>query len=296
MQRSFSTAAAGALAMVGCAFLWSTAGLFIKLLDWNPYWIAGLRSLIAGIFLLAYSGFSRGSWRIRWSWPLVGAAVANAVCMMLFVLANKLTTSANAILIQYWAPVATAVLSVLVLKERLHLEQIVALVVTLGGLVLLFADKLGAGVLWGNLAALGSGLAFSLVFLFTRMQKDADPLQSLMLSHFLLALVALAVAGFQPLPAFTVESVSSIVFLGLAQVGVAAVLFTYAIRRISALTANLLSVIEPVLNPLWVLLVLGEIPSMRTVAGGVLIVASVTVASLVGARRHQASPSTVPGV
>jgi len=246
--------------------------------------------------LLAYSGFSRGSWRIRWSWPLVGAAVANAVCMMLFVLANKLTTSANAILIQYWAPVATAVLSVLVLKERLHLEQIVALVVTLGGLVLLFADKLGAGVLWGNLAALGSGLAFSLVFLFSRMQKDADPLQSLMLSHFLLALVALAVAGFQPLPAFTIESVSSIVFLGLAQVGVAAVLFTYAIRRISALTANLLSVIEPVLNPLWVLLVLGEIPSMRTVAGGVLIVASVTVASLVGARRHQASPSTVPGV
>lgn len=163
MHRSLSPALAGALAMVACAFLWSTAGLFIKLIDWNPFWIAGLRSLIAGAFLLTIVR----TLTLNWSWPLVAAALANAVCMMLFVAANKMTTSANAILIQYWAPVATAFLGVMVLKEKVHKEQVLAMVATLGGLVLLFADKLGPGALWGNLAALASGLAFSLMFLFT---------------------------------------------------------------------------------------------------------------------------------
>lgn len=286
MHQSHSPALAGAAAMVVCAFLWSTAGLFIKLIDWNPFWIAGVRSLIAGVFLLAVVR----TFRLRWSWPLVAGAVANAVCMILFVLANKMTTSANAILIQYWAPVATAVLGVLVLKERLHGEQAAALVATMGGLVLLFADKLGPGALWGNLAALASGLAFSLMFLFTRMQKDGAPLQSLMLSHFLCAAAALGIAVFQPVPALTPGSLGAILALGVGQIGLAAVFFSYGIKRVSAVTANLLAVIEPVFNPVWVLLVLGEVPSGWTLVGGALILGSVTIASVIGAWRVQ-SPS-----
>ena len=272
---------AGALAMVICAFLWSTAGLFIKLIDWNPFWIAGFRSLIAGLFLLAVVR----KVNLNWSWPLVGAAAANAVCMILFVLANKLTTSANAILIQYWAPVATAVLGVFVLKERIHKEQILAIGATLVGLVLLFADKLGPGALWGNLAALVSGLAFSFVFLFTRMQKDGTPLQSLMLSHWITAAVALGLAQFQPAPVFTPGAVGAILALGIGQIGLAAIFFSYGIKRVSAVTGNLLAVIEPVFNPVWVLLVLGETPTGWTLAGGILILVSITAASVIGARR-----------
>lgn len=281
MHRSLSPALAGALAMVVCAFLWSTAGLFIKLIDWNPFWIAGFRSLIAGAFLLTLVR----TLKLNWSWPLVAAALANAVCMMLFVAANKMTTSANAILIQYWAPVATAFLGVFVLKEKIHKEQVLALVATLGGLVLLFADKLGPGALWGNLAALASGLAFSLMFLFTRMQKDGTPLQSLMLSHFLCALVALPIAAFQEMPTFNPGSVAAIFALGIGQIGLAAVFFSYGIKRVSAVTANLLAVIEPVFNPVWVFLLLGESPTGWTLAGGALILVSVTAASIVGARR-----------
>jgi len=273
---------AGATAMVVCAFLWSTAGLFIKLIDWNPFWIAGLRSLIAGAFLLTVVR----TLRLRWSGPLIAAAVANAVCMVLFVVANKLTTSANAILIQYWAPVGTAFLAVFVLKEKIHKEQILALVATLVGLVLLFADKLGPGALWGNLAALASGLMFSLMFLFTRMQKDGNPLQSLMLSHFLCAGVALGIAAFQPAPSFNPGNLAAIFALGIGQIGLAAVFFAYGIKRVSAVTANLLSVIEPVFNPVWVFFLLGESPSGWTLAGGGLILVSVTMASLVGARRY----------
>jgi drug/metabolite transporter (DMT)-like permease len=283
MSFASNSAVRGALAMVTCAFLWSTGGLFIKLIDWNPFWIAGLRSSIAGIFLF----FLVRKFRWRWSWPLVGAGVANAVCMVLYVLSNKFTTSANAIVIQYWAPVATAIWAVLFLKEKVHTEQIVALIATLVGLVMLFADKLGGGEFWGNLMALGSGLAFSFVFLFTRLQKDGEgaPLQSLMLSHVLAATASMIVAVFQPLPQVTLTSGLAIVALGIGQIGLAAVFFSYGIRRISAVTANLLSVIEPLFNPVWVFLVVGERPSAWTLAGGALILVSVMVAGVVGARR-----------
>jgi drug/metabolite transporter (DMT)-like permease len=269
--------------MMVCAFLWSTAGLFIKLIDWNPFWIAGLRSLVAGVFLLSVVR----TLKLNWSVPLVAAAVANAVCMILFVLANKLTTSANAILIQYWAPVGTAILAVFVLKEKIHKEQVAALVATLVGLVMLFADKVSPGALWGNVAALGSGLAFSLMFLFTRMQKDGTPLQSLMLSHFIAVPLALGLAVFQPAPVFTWSNTAAILALGVGQIGLAAVFFSYGIKRVSAVTANLLAVIEPVFNPVWVFLLLGETPTAWTLAGGGLILVSVTLASLVGARRAQ---------
>lgn len=273
----------GALAIVACAFCWSTGGLFIKLIDWNPFWIAGLRSLIAALFLFSLVR----TLKLQWSWSLIGAGAANAVCMILFVLANKYTTSANAIVIQYWAPVATAAWAVLVLKEKVHGEQIVSLIATLAGLVLLFADKLGGGGFWGNLMALGSGLAFSFVFLFTRLQKEGEgaALQSLMLSHVIAAVVSLSVAAFQPLPAVTWTSGLSILALGIVQIGLAAVFFSYGIRRVSAVTANLLSVIEPLFNPVWVFLVVGERPSAWTLGGGALILASVTVAGVVGTRR-----------
>jgi drug/metabolite transporter (DMT)-like permease len=265
--------------------------LFIKLIDWNPFWIAGLRSLIAGVFLFAVVR----TVRLNWSWPLVAGGLSYAACMILFVLANKLTTSADAILIQYWAPVGTAVLAVVFLKERLRWEQVAALIATLGGLVLLFSDRLSPGAFWGNLAALGSGLTFALMFLFTRMQKDGTPLQSLMLSHFIAAVAALGIAAFQPPPVLTPTSAAAIVALGVGQIGLAAVFFAYGIRRVSAVTANLLAVIEPVFNPVWVFLMLGERPTGWTLAGGGLILAGVTVAGVVGARRNQNLPRQYEG-
>ncbi|MBU5638543.1 DMT family transporter [Geomonas sp. Red69] len=281
MQNRFSPALSGVLAMVVCGFLWSLAGLFIKVLDWNPFLIAGLRSLIAFLFLLALVG----TVRLQWSWPLAGAALANAATMLLFVAANKTTTAANAILLQYLAPVFTAVFGVLFLKERLYREQVLALFMTLVGMVVLFLDRLSPGQLAGNLMALTSAFTFSLMFIFTRMQKEGDPLQSFMASHAVAALVALAIAVFLPLPVFSAKSIGSILVLGVVQIGLAAFFFSYGIKRISAVSANLVAVIEPVFNPVWVFLVLGEAPTANTLVGGALILGSVTLASLISARR-----------
>lgn len=274
----------GALAMAGTAFLWSIAGLFIKLIEWQPFAIAGLRSLIASVVILIFLRRPK----LHFSFPQVMAALANAATMLLFVVANKTTTAANAILLQYMAPVITAFLGAALLKERIRAEHWGAMVFIIGGMLMLFLDKLGGGQLLGNILALASAFTFSLHFVFMRMQKDGSPLESTLLSHWLTALIGIAVSLFLPWPVFTATSILAIFCLGIVQIGIAALLFAYGIRHISAINANLIAVIEPVFNPVWVLVVLGERPSLNAILGGILIIGAVTVSSIISAKRRHA--------
>jgi len=271
----------GIWAMVATAFLWSIAGLFIKVIDWNPFAIAGARSLISSLVVLAWLRRPR----FHWSLPQVGAALAQATTMLLFVSANKTTSAANAILLQYVGPVFTAIIGAWILKERTHWEHWIAFLFVGAGMVLLFMDKLGGGRLLGNALALLSGLVFSFYYIFMRMQKDSSPLESILLAHWLTAVIGIGVALFLPRPVFTWQAVGAVAMLGLFQVGVAAILFTAAIKRIPAVFANLIAVIEPVFNPLWVFLALGEAPGFHAIVGGAIIIVAVTAASVVSARR-----------
>lgn len=273
----------GVWAMVGTAFLWSIAGLFIKVIDWNPFAIAGARSLISSLVVLAWLRRPR----FHWSPAQVGAALTQAATMLLFVAANKTTTAANAILLQYVGPVFTAILGAWLLKERARWEHWVAFVFVGAGMVLLFMDQLGGGRLLGNVLALLSGLVFSFYYIFMRMQKDGSPLESILLAHWLTAAIGLGVALFLPLPVFTWKAAGAIAMLGLFQVGLAAILFSAAIKRVTAVSANLIAVIEPVFNPIWVFLALGEKPGANAIIGGVIIILAVTGASIISARRAQ---------
>lgn len=280
-NRLRSSANFGILAMVATAFLWSIAGLFIKVIDWHPFAIAGMRSLVSSLVVLAWLRRPR----FHWSPAQVGAALAQTATMLLFVAANKTTTAANAILLQYIGPVFTAIIGAWILKERAHWEHWAAFVFVAAGMVLLFMDKIGGGRLLGNVLALGSGLTFSFCYVFLRQQKDASPLESMLLAHWFTAAIGLAVTLFLPLPAFTWKAAGAIAMLGIFQVGVAAILFAAAIKRITAVSANLIAVIEPVFNPVWVFLVLGERPGVQAIAGGAIIIAAVTGASVISARR-----------
>jgi len=273
----------GVLAMAVTAFLWSIAGLFIKVIDWNPFAIAAARSAVSSLVILAWLKRPH----LHWSPPQVGAALANTATMLLFVSANKTTTAANAILLQYIGPVFTAIIGAWILKERTHWEHWGAFAFVAVGMVLLFMDKIGGGRLLGNVLAVLSGLAFSFCFVFLRMQKDASPLESMLLAHWFTAAIGLAVALFLPCPAFTWKALGAVAVLGAFQVGAAAILFAYAIKRITAVFANLVAVIEPVFNPVWVFLALGEAPGPSAVAGGAIIIAAVTGASIISARRAQ---------
>jgi drug/metabolite transporter (DMT)-like permease len=274
----------GIIAMAATAFLWSISGLFIKIIDWHPFSIAGIRSLIASVVVLIYIKRPH----FHFSFPQVAAAIANAATMLLFVTANKTTTAANAILLQYIAPVFTAVIAAVLLKERMHWEQAIAIVLVSGGMVLLFMDKVDGGKLLGNTLSVCSGITFSFYFVFMRMQKDGSPFESALLSHWITAVICLVVSLFLPMPSFTTLSILSIMVLGVVQLGISTILFAVGIKRIPAVTANLITVIEPVFNPVWVFIALGESPSAIALAGGVIIIAAVTGASLVSARRAKA--------
>jgi drug/metabolite transporter (DMT)-like permease len=271
----------GIWAMVATSFLWSIAGLFIRVIDWNPFAIAGARSLVSALVLLAWLRRPK----FHWSPAQVGAAVTLTGTMLLFVTANKTTSAANAILLQYIGPVFTAIIGAWILKERTRPEHWVAFFFVGSGMVLLFMDKLGGGRLLGNVLAVLSGLVFSFHFIFMRLQKDSSPLESILLAHGLTAALGLGVALFLPRPVITWQAAGAIVVLGVFQVGIAAILFTVAIKRIPAVFANLIAVIEPVFNPVWVFLALGEAPGAHAIGGGLIIIAAVAGASVISARR-----------
>jgi drug/metabolite transporter (DMT)-like permease len=277
----------GILAMAATAFLWSIAGLFIKVIDWNPIAIAGSRSLIASILIFIYLKHPK----IHLSFPQIAAAIANAATMLLFVSANKTTTAANAIILQYFAPVSTVFIGAMLLKERARVEHVVALPLVAAGMIFMFFDELGGGKLLGNVLAFMSAVTFSFYFVFMRMQKDGSPLESILLSHWLTAGICIAVSFFLPLPQVTAKSLAAIAVLGVVQIGLSAILFSIAIKRVSAVQANLIAVIEPVFNPVWVFFAIGEKPGINALIGGGIIILVVTVASIISARRSEEVPA-----
>ncbi|MDR0598068.1 MAG: DMT family transporter [Treponema sp.] len=269
-----------------CAVFWSTGGLCIKLIDWHPISIAGGRSLIAALFMAAARFLSpqtrRRKFDLRLLWP---AGLAYAATMILFVIANKLTASANAILLQYSAPIWAALLGWLLLREKLHWEQWGALILVTGGLVLFFKDSLASGSLAGDVIALISGIAFGANSVLMRMQRGGTQSDAFILAHLITALFSVPFFSFYA-PAMSPTALGAILFLGVFQIGAASLLFAYGIARITAVQAMITAMAEPVLNPLWVLLATGEKPTPSALAGGGIIVAAVVGSSLLSKKRE----------
>ncbi|MEK7477021.1 MAG: DMT family transporter [Candidatus Coatesbacteria bacterium] len=274
----------GVMMALAAGVLWSLGGLLIKWVEWNPVAIAGARSAIAAVVLLVWIRRPR----FTWSATQVGAAVAYAATVIMFVSANKLTTSANAILLQYTAPVYTALFGWWFLRERVTWVDWVTVAVVLGGMFLFFLDRLTVGGLWGNILALSSGVTFAGMATLLRKQKDASPLESILLGNVLTALIGLPFM-FQGGPGGSTWV--GLILLGVFQLGLSYVVYVEAVKRITALEAILVTTIEPILNPLWVFLVLHEVPGPWAIVGGIVIVGAVTVRYAVipprGARRER---------
>jgi drug/metabolite transporter (DMT)-like permease len=277
----------GQWAIVICAVFWSTSGLFIKIVNWHPLIIAGLRSFIAALFMTGVSRLrprygKAGKAQPKMFW---GAALSYALTMILFVIANKHTASANAILLQYSAPIWAAIFGWVLAGERPYAEHWAALGAVLIGLLLFFKDGLAGGSFWGDCIAVLSGIAFGLHSVFMRLQKEGDPRDALILSHWITAAACIPFLFIAP-PELTITNCFAIVFMGIVQIGAASLLFSYGIRRVRAVQAMLTAVVEPVLNPIWVLAVTGERPGVPALLGGGVIIAAVIASSLIGKRRR----------
>lgn len=254
-----------------CAVCWSLAGVLIKHIDWPPLAIAGGRGLIAAVFLLAVRG--RGL-RFTFSPLQLGAALAFTGCTIPFAVANKLTTAANAILLQYTAPVWVALFGAWFLGEKTIRRDWLALGAVAVGLALFFAEGVRLEGLVGNLLAVFSGISFAAMAMLMRKQKDSSPLEAIILGNLLGAAIGLPAAVGEPLPSPT--GLLALAALGLVQLGVPYLLYAKAIRHVTALEAVLIPVIEPVLNPIWVVIFVGERPHPLALVGGVIIVGAVT--------------------
>jgi drug/metabolite transporter (DMT)-like permease len=275
------------LLLVAAAVLWSTAGAAIKLCGLGPWQIAGGRSLVAGLVLLAFVPGARR----RPTRPTALVAVAYAFTVVLFVLATKLTTAANAIFIQDTAPLWVLLLSPVLLGERATRGELLSVPVFALGLALFFLDDLGGGRLAGNLVALASGVAFGLSIVGLRRVGDAGP-AALVLGNLLAAAATLPL---WPLgPQASPVDLALVGYLGVFQLGLAYLCFSLGLRGTPAVEASLIVLVEPVLNPVWTWLAVGERPGRWALAGGAVILAATawrTVQPLLLARRARPSPA-----
>ncbi len=267
------------LLMCLCAFLWSIGGLFIKLLPWNAAAICGVRSGISALIILLY--MAKMKYRLTLKNPMVWLAGLGLMgTMLLFVSANKLTTSANAIVLQSTAPLYIMVISALFFRAHYSRREYILVAITMGGIALFFLDQLTPGGLLGNVLALLSGLTMALMYTASgRLPDDDSSMSALVVGH-----TAAALAGMPFLFLTQVEisplTVSAILILGVFQLGIPYILYAIAVRRCSPLSCSLIGMIEPLFNPVWVLLVLGEKPGFFALIGGIIVLSAVTLWSV----------------
>ena len=269
------------------ALLWSTGGLFIKATSLNAFELSFYRSLLAALtvaFFTRREGF-------RLNAVAVVSSVLYAALLLLFVVATKLTTAANAIFLQYTAPIYVLLLEPVFYKERFRLRDLLTVAICIAGMSLFFVGKLRPEDLSGNLAALASGLCFAFYFLLLRHPhaQTVNRAASVIYGNLLVVLLT-APAGLAALSRVTALDAGSVTFLGVFQIGVAYTLFTLGMARgVRSLDASIVGYIEPVLNPVWVFLVIGEKPSGWALVGGSIIVAAVVTHTIRGARTNRST-------
>lgn len=246
--------------------MWSTAGAAIKLCGLGAIQIAVGRSLVASILLFALFPSARKLPDRRTLW----VAAAHGATVLLFVLATKSTTAANAIFIQDTAPVWVLLFSAVILGERPTRAEIWGVPVFLAGLALCFLDRLSAGHMAGNVLAALAGITFALSIVGFRSLGEGAP--AIAWGNLIAVTVGIGFAVRGRAPA--AGDLSIVVFLGVFQLALPNLLFAWGVRRAPAVEASLLALLEPVLNPIWTLLLVGEQPGPWAIVGGGVILAA----------------------
>jgi len=206
--------------------------------------------------------------------------------VLLLVVATKNTTAANAILIQYTAPIYVIFLGAWLLKEKVKLLDWVTVAVVMGGLVLFVIDDIGTGGMLGNIIAAFSGIFFALFTVFMRMQKEGSPIGSVVLGNILTALIGVPFL-FSSMP--DAKGWLYLTVLGTLQLGIPYILYSKAIKHVTAIEASLIPVLEPILNPVWVYIFLGEAPGRYALIGGAIVLTAVTLRCIVPLLKHGSS-------
>jgi drug/metabolite transporter (DMT)-like permease len=275
-----SKAARNRLFLFAAALLFSTGGAAIKASSLSSWQVAGFRSGIAALVLYVALPGARSSRERRWTWRTWLIGLAYAATMILFVIANKLTTSANAIFLQSTAPLYLLLLGPLVLREPIRkVDLAVIATVAAGAILLLMGSEITASTApdpaRGNLMALAAGATWALTITGLRwMGKRSDDANSTAATVIAGNLVAFAVCLPMAIPVehAGLSDLAVLLYLGLFQVSLAYVFLTRSLGEVPALEAATLLLIEPVFNPVWTWMIHGERPGAAALLGGFLII------------------------
>ena len=259
---------------------WSFTGLFSRLVSWNPFTLVGLRAPIALLII----GLGRGSFRIRPNKGLWVSAAGITLTSLMFMAANRLTTAANAIVLQYTASIFVMLYSFFVKKQKPLKSEVIAAFFVFFGVILCFMGGLSGGGLIGDCIALLSGITFAMVFLAARYSGNS-PIDGVYFGTLVSCVFVLAVP-FDPAFQLTVTQLLVMLALGLG-LGLGYLFFSMGMQRgLSPVKACIISNVEPVLNPTWVALLLGQSPGLFSILGAVTVLLAITLQSLYEMRRN----------
>jgi DME family drug/metabolite transporter len=282
----------GAALVALAALLWSSSGLFIKVLPLGALQIAFARSLVATVTIAAVVKLRGGRPFPRPDLLSLACAASYVGMIIFFVAATKLTTAANAIFLQFSAPIYLVFLEPRVTGRALHGRDLVAVGLCLGAMGLFFVGRIGPGTLTGNLLGVASGLSLALFSLTLKLQRqrrpEADPISAIILGNLLVAVLCApsTLRGLSLTPA----QAGILLYLGVFQIGLAYLLFNAGMRHLTATAAVVTGTFEAVLNPVWVFLGLGERPSAWALVGGLMILGTIAWYGLLGREPHPGLP------
>ena len=248
----------------------STGGLFIKLVPWSALAINGARNLIGAAVIGLYLLITRR--KIVFNRRVLIGALSMIGVTTLFAVANKLTTAANTIVLQFTAPVFVILFMSLFYHQKPGRVDLVTCFLVLLGVVLFFVDGIQAGNLTGNIVAILSGVCYAGVFMMNT-GKGADAISSCFLGQLTAGLVMTPLCFRET--DFSLPVMAAVLALGIVQVGGAYILFSIGIRHTQAVTASLITGMEPIMNPLLVAAFYGEQVSALAVTGAVIVVCSI---------------------
>ena len=278
----------GILEMIVCAMLWSIAGIFMKFLPWHGFAVASLRSLIAGLTIAVYMAAKRFRFTLN-RHTLVAGVLAGSVYVC-FAMANKLTTAANAIVLQFTSPVFILIFSALLFHQRIRKGDLAVVLVVLGGITLFFFDQLGPSTVAGNFVAILAGMFMAGMYMAVDRLEREERFSAIVIGQAVAFLIGLPVV-FATKPVLNAATVGSILTLGIFQLGIAYILYVKAAASCPALACCLLGAVEPLLNPVWVMIFDGETPGPYALIGGVIVIVAVTAWCIWDGRQKEAVPA-----
>jgi len=269
--------------MVACSLLWSMGGLFIKLLPLPALAIASLRSIIAAGVIFLYMRVRKIPFCLNRSSFFIGLTLS--ITLVCFVAANKLTTAANAIILQFTAPIFMVVILVLIYKQHFRRADYAAITLTFLGIALCFLGETGKGSTLGNAIAICSGFTYGCMYIFSGSSDFSTRMSGILLGQ--LMSFGMGLPFLFQVETFPPTSLALILGLGVLQLGIPYLLMSMAANDCSPLHCCLISVIEPLISPFWVFLFYGEQPSPFAVVGSILVLVTVTTWSIGNARAEE---------